>query len=486
MQINPIIKLDYPDPDVIRVDDTYYMVSTTMHFMPGCEILRSYDLINWEHAAYVYETLDNTPEQRLENGNIYGKGIWAACIRYHKGRFYVCFSANDTEKTYLYTAENINGTWEKSYIEGFYHDPSLLFDDDEKVYIAYGNKDIWLTELKKDLSGPLEGGLNKIIVSETDNKILSYEGAHIYKIKGRYYLFLIHSQKDRWFRTQACFTTETLDGEFKGGDVFCDDRGYFNQGVAQGGIVDTPRGDWYAILFQDMGAVGRIPVLVPVDWKNNYPVFGENGKSPEIIEYKCTPLVGSDDFKCSVLNHKWQFNHEPDKTAYYLSSEEGYYEIITKKLCTNLTQATNTITQRMMYPSCYAEVTVDAGNINVGDYAGICALQGCYATAAITRKEDGLYLTMKNKEAGDNCECEREAILTKDSKIRFKLEVNFQNMKDEATFFIKVGENYKKIGTTHKLHFKLDHFTGCRFGLFMYSMKTYGGKARFSEFNISI
>lgn len=44
---NPIIPLDYPDPDVIRVEDTYYMVTTTMHFMPGCEILRSYDLLHW-------------------------------------------------------------------------------------------------------------------------------------------------------------------------------------------------------------------------------------------------------------------------------------------------------------------------------------------------------------------------------------------------------------------------------------------------------
>lgn len=52
MTINPITRLDYPDPDVIRIEDTYYMVTTTMHFFPGCEILRSYDLVNWEHAAF--------------------------------------------------------------------------------------------------------------------------------------------------------------------------------------------------------------------------------------------------------------------------------------------------------------------------------------------------------------------------------------------------------------------------------------------------
>ena len=80
--VNPITKLDYPDVDVIRVENTYYMVSTTMHFMPGCEILRSYDLIHWEHATYVYDRLDGTSGQRLEeNENIYGKGMWAASLR---------------------------------------------------------------------------------------------------------------------------------------------------------------------------------------------------------------------------------------------------------------------------------------------------------------------------------------------------------------------------------------------------------------------
>ena len=119
--VNPITKLDYPDVDVIRVENTYYMVSTTMHFMPGCEILRSYDLIHWEHATYVYDRLDGTSGQRLEeNENIYGKGMWAASLRCHKGIFYVCFVANDTGKTYLFQSKDIYGPWKKQTIEGFY------------------------------------------------------------------------------------------------------------------------------------------------------------------------------------------------------------------------------------------------------------------------------------------------------------------------------------------------------------------------------
>ena len=134
-----LIPMDYPDPDVIRVDDTYYMVNTTMYFMPGCEILRSYDLANWEHVSYVYDTLDSTPAQRLCDGeSIYGQGMWAASLRYNKGTYYIVFVANDTKKTYLYTSSSIEGPWKKSNIEGFYHDCSLLFDDDGRVFLADG------------------------------------------------------------------------------------------------------------------------------------------------------------------------------------------------------------------------------------------------------------------------------------------------------------------------------------------------------------
>ena len=303
-EVNPITRLDYPDPDVIRVGDIYYMVSTTMHFMPGGEILRSYDLVNWEHAAFVYDRLDSTPGQRLEGGqNVYGKGMWAASLRYHKDKFYVCFVANDTGKTYLYTSGAIAGPWEKHQIEGFYHDCSLLFDGDD-AYIAYGGKDIYITQLNAGLTAPLAGGLHRLAVSDAGHPGLGYEGTHFYKINGKYYLFFIHSLRDRWMRTEACFVADTIDGTFSGGDVLVDDRGYCGQGVAQGGIVDTPGGDWYAVLFQDHGAVGRIPVLVPVTWEADYPVFGRDKCIPQQFEVPCprqehtyVPLVQSDDFR---------------------------------------------------------------------------------------------------------------------------------------------------------------------------------------------
>lgn len=537
-EVNPVTKLDYPDPDVIRVGEIYYMVSTTMHFMPGGEILRSYDLVNWEHAAFVFDRLDSTPSQCLEGAeNIYGKGMWAASLRYHNNRFYICFVANDTGRTYLYTSEFIAGPWEKHQIEGFYHDCSLLFDGDS-VYIAYGNKDIYITQLNDDLTAPLAGGLHRLAVSDAGHPGLGYEGTHFYKINGKYYLFFIHSLRDRWMRTEACFVSDSIDGVFSGGDVLVDDRGYCGQGVAQGGIVDTPDGAWYAVLFQDHGAVGRIPLLVPVTWEADYPVFGKDRRIPLQFEvpygradYRYEPLVQSDDFRresglseeeererygCYGLKSVWQFNHEPDLRLVRQDTERGILWMETGKVCQSLLQARNILTQRMLFPRCVGEVTVDAGALKVGDYAGICALQGCYGMAAVARREDGFYVVMRGRTAAEGAEegTEWEFVRISQSAVRLRLEADFAQMKDEARFFYydaechgddghnserggdsdsahcgEGGQNdiymdgaWKQIGKIQKLYFKLDHFTGCRFGLFVFATKETGGRAGFSGF----
>ena len=282
--VNPILKMDYPDPDVIRVNDTFYMVSTTMYFMPGCAILRSYDLAEWELAGYVYDKLDDTPAERLElEKTEYGGGMWAPSFRYHNGKFYIFFLSHSGNTNYLFTADRIEGPWKRSIVAGHYHDASLFFDDDDRAYLIYGNTEIRITELDEKLSGPKAGGLDRVLIKDERDVVLGYEGAHFYKIGKYYYLFVIDWPKGG-MRTQNCFRGESLDGEFTGGVVLEDSRDYCGQGVAQGGIVDTLGGKWYGVFFQDMGAVGRIPVLVPMQWKDDFPVFGEDGKVPNRLE----------------------------------------------------------------------------------------------------------------------------------------------------------------------------------------------------------
>lgn len=491
---NPILPSDYPDPDVIRVEDTYYMVSTTMHFMPGAVILRSYDLGHWETVSHIYTELADTPAYHLEDeSEAYGQGMWAPCIRFHKGAFYVVFSVNDIHKTLVYTSDKITGPWERKEMDGFYYDCSLLFDDDDKVYMVSGNRQIWLTQLKEDLSGPKVGGLHRMIFKDTDEIGLGYEGSHIYKIHGKYYVFNIH-----WplMRSQSCFVSDTLTGEFIGKDVLADDMDYLNQGVAQGGIVDTPEGKWYAVLFQDRGAVGRSPVLVPVHWKEDFPVFGEEGKVPLEVEVQSTrptytyqPLFdGFSNLSKQNLNTEW--NHIP-KLSCVRRDSEGLH-IQTDRVVSDVTHAINTLTRRLRDPYDTVRIKVDASMLKVGDYAGIVALQSCYRWIAICRKKDGYALEIGCREVETESYVPMEpaqkpaviktSIPFDNTTVTLQMDVNFDHQVDEVQFYYQDGNGeFTPLGDKMKLYFKLDHFTGCRAGLFVLSTKESGGKAVFQS-----
>lgn len=517
---NPITKTDYPDPDVIFAGGVFYMISTTMHFLPGGEILRSYDLINWEHCSYVFDRLDSTDAQRLKDGKyIYGKGMWAATLRYHEGTFYVVFVCNDTHKTYLYRANAVDGPWTKSEIEGFYHDCSLLFDEG-RTFLVYGNTDIWLTELDENLTGPKEGGLHRLIVSDKGNPNLGYEGSHIYKIFGRYYLFLIHSRRDMWRRTEACFSADSLEGEFTGGDVFDDDLGFRNSGIAQGGIVEGPEGVWHSIMFRDNGAVGRVPILVPVTWEKDeagktYPVFGENGKASAQLKeinlkpgYEYAPLMGSDDFdydpEVKFAEDKehygsfgfksfWQFNHEPDLNLVGIDKDEKRLWIKTDKTVENIFHAANTLTQRMEFPFDTAEITIDGSRLNDGDHAGLCAFQGNYLMVGICKEDGKLYAEVASYtndtgdiwKLGEGPEKRIRKTEITENTLRVSISAVFNDERgdvDAAYAGSYEGTDYREFPEEHKLSFRLDHFTGCRFGIYMFSKKVSGGMAFFSKY----
>ena len=467
---NPVIRSDFPDPDVIRVGDIYYMVSTTMHFFPGGIILKSRDLVNWEVESHIFDRLDSTPEQCLENGNIYGKGMWAASIRYHEGKFYVIFVANDTNKTYLYTSEDIKGPWTKKVIEGFYHDNSLLFDEN-KIYIVYGNREIYLRELDADFN--LKGEEKLLIRDGSEG--LGYEGAHIYKIKGRYYIFLIHWPKGH-MRTEVVFTSEKIEGPWTKISELEDDMGFFGMGVAQGGIVDTPDGRTYAMLFQDHGAVGRIPVLVEVEWDGIKPVF----KKPQAqldIEQKENKLF-SEDFSSDL----WEWNHEPetDKTK----REKDSLTLTTFRLSRDIEDAPNTLTQRTFDPQTTVEVTVNGKDLKDGDKAGLGALQGHWAEAALSRKDGRFSFSYTSKQEDGSIVSESREIDTDTLRIRARFD--FENMKDTVTFEYKTDNEWIEAGKVHQLRFRLDHFTGARTALFCYSTETTGGSAVFSDFKMKI
>ena len=218
---NPILHADVPDPSVIRVDDTYYMSSTTMHMNPGVPIMKSKDLVNWEIVNYVYDILADNSKLALRNGqDAYGNGSWASSLRYHDDYFYVAFSSQSTGHTYIYKTKDIeNGPWTRSVLP-FFHDMSLLFDDDGRVYLVHGGTNINITELTEDATAVKPGGLNRVIIRNAgkvagSDFIINAEGAHVHKIDGKYYIFLITWPQGSG-RTQIVYRSDRITGPYEG------------------------------------------------------------------------------------------------------------------------------------------------------------------------------------------------------------------------------------------------------------------------------
>ena len=321
---NPVIYSDVPDLDVIRVEDNYYMVSTTMHLSPGMPIMKSKDLVNWEIVNYCYDILDDSDELSLRNGKeAYGDGTWAASIKYHDGKFYVAAASQTTGKTYVFSTTDIeNGVWKKSVLDGYNHDLSLLFDDQDDgthIYMFTGSGSVHVRELQEDAEGNVtykDGGLDKTIIENAnygEGVNLAAEGAHAYKINDKYYIFMIQ-WPNGGKRQEICWRSDSLTGVWEcklmldtGIEV---DGQMDGAGVAQGGIVDTPDGDWYAPLFQDHGAVGRIPMLAKVTWEDDWPVFS-------IAPTMDMPVSGQDE-KSIVVSDEF---YNGEEKAPYLNSE---------------------------------------------------------------------------------------------------------------------------------------------------------------------
>ncbi|MEO7048985.1 MAG: glycoside hydrolase 43 family protein, partial [Ferruginibacter sp.] len=298
---NPIIYADVPDMSIVRVGKNYYSSSTTMHMAPGVPIMKSTDLVNWKLINYAYDTLANIDALNLVDGkSAYGRGSWASCIRYHNNTFYVSTFSSTSGKTYIYSTKNIEkGPWKRIAFEPSYHDHSLFFDDDGKVYLIYGVGKLTLLQLKEDLSGVKPGGINQVIIENAsapagNNINLKAEGSQLFKIKGKYYLFNITWPRGG-MRTVVIHRADKITGPWEG------KLGFQDLGVAQGGLIDMPDGTWYSYLFRDNGAVGRIPYLVPVKWEDGWPILGVDGKVSETLDLPANKslipgIVNSDDF----------------------------------------------------------------------------------------------------------------------------------------------------------------------------------------------
>lgn len=509
---NPMLWADVPDPDVIRVGDTFYLVSTTMHLMPGAPVMASKDLKNWQTVGYVFNRLTDSPRYDLQEGTVYGRGQWATSLKYHNGKFYALLAPNEEGAmgdTYIYSAEQAEGPWTQVSRMRHFHDCTLFFDDDDRVYVVYGTGE--MMELKKDLSDVIEGTYQKIFEREADETGL-LEGSRVIKHNGKYYLLMIsQAYGQERHRREVCYRADDIHGPYEKNVVLESDFGGFPY-VGQGTIVDTPEGDWYGIIFQDRGGVGRVLTLSPVRWIDGWPMIGdENGKVPETMRpYKTgqpkTEIVCSDDFAGEKLGLHWQWNHNPIDNAWSLSERPGFLRLKTNRVVQNLYLAPNTLTQRMEGPTCSAMVAIDYSHMKSGDRAGFAAFNN--ETGALVIKCDGKEFTLEMQESSVQLSNENKAITSfeekgiesislsklspKSKKVWLRIDGDFRantenrwGGRDAANFYYSLdGENWTKIGTADfKMRFDWRRFfMGSKYAIFNYATKKAGGYIDVDEF----
>ncbi len=528
---NPVINADAPDVSICKVQDTYYMISTTMHLMPGGPIMKSKDMINWEVISYVFDRIDDGPRYNLEDGaTVYGQGQWASSIRYYMGKFYVWFTANGAPgRGFIFSADKAEGPWTLVARPPHMHDGSLFFDEDGRVYIFCETNR--LVELKEDLSDVKPGGINmQIFERDDEERTALLEGSSVIKHNGKYYLCMISMKwgvNDR-VRREVCYRADKITGPYEK-KIILETPFEEYGGVGQGCLVGDDQSDlgWWALIFQDRGGIGRVPSLMPVTWIDGWPMCGEYAGeviNPQLAESKGdnptnNPLldkrsyripndlskkhpspkgyIGSDEFDQLPVDENggyharkglklyWQWNHNPIDEAWSLTERPGYLRLKTARVVDNLNVAPNTITQRMSGPQCTGSVKIDISKMKDGDICGFAAYNGDSGVLRIVKKGSKVYLQLTEEKAvfKQPRNVERvdveviEQVQLKAKEVYLKIHADFNQGRDMAAFSYSTdGQKWNTIGREIAMRFDyLRHFMGTKFAIFNYATKQLGG-----------
>jgi beta-xylosidase len=489
---NPVIAADFPDPDVILVDDTYYMVTTTMFIFPGVTVLESKDLVNWEYCSNAVPRFDFSPCYNLDGCARYGHGQWATSLKYNDGKFYLLFITLD-EGGFICSATKPEGPWQiKKLPKGFY-DPGLFFDDDGRIYVAHGYSEIHMTELDENFAPITKDSL--IIKGDIRRGL---EGTHVYKINGYYYLYCTYGGLDG---IQVAFRSKSIYGPYEEKVVISEKTHGPNFGIHQGALIKTQTGEWWTVLFVDSGPFGRFPSLQPVTWVEGWPIVGVDGhavvthKKPDVGgSYLVEVLPTSDEFDTKTLGMQWGWNHNPEPTKWSLTENPGYLRLETAKVVDSLPKARNTLTQRMFayYSDTLASIAtikMDFRSMKEGDVAGLAVFQDPYAYLGIKKANGQDYLIMVNNgKTIDSSAVEGSTIYLRASAIYGSGAAHYFDGKAApgtgiASFSYSLdNKSFVTARNELKMRFSLKIFTGNKFCLFNYATKTLGGYVDFDWF----
>lgn len=376
---NPILRGFNPDPSIIRVGEDYYIATSTFEWFPGVQIHHSRDLVHWHLLT---RPLDRVSQLDLRGvGASYG--VWAPCLTYDKGTFYLVYTVvtayycnmHDTHN-YIVTAQDIMGPWsEPTEVSGFGFDPSLFHDDDGRKYMVMMVTDHrvnrkftgrLIAQEYDPVAKKMVGDFHEVYQS----KDIFLEGPHLLKRNGWYYLFCAdtgtgegHGQT--MLRSRHVFGPYEMDKPDFGNRT--SEREAYSiltsrhvpahpiQKAGHADLVETPNGEWYMVHLcgrpleqrnpQDAPRfgncrrymLGRETAIQKVYWTedewlrlvNGTNVPDESLEGPNLPACPWPEEPERDDFDLPALRLAWQFLRVPlSEQDYSLTQRPGYLRLV--------------------------------------------------------------------------------------------------------------------------------------------------------------
>jgi xylan 1,4-beta-xylosidase len=350
---NPILSGCYPDPSICRVDEDYYLVTSTFEYFPGLPIFHSKDLIHWRQIGHV---LDRASQLDLDEVRPSG-GLYAPTIRQHNGTFYVINTLVDgkgRQGNFIVTATQPQGPWSEPYwlnADGI--DPSLFFDDDGRCWYVgthlneeghyKGHTEIFLQEL--DLESMQLAGEVTVLWDGAVKGVVWAEAPHIYKVNGWYYLMIAEAGTAH-HHAVTIVRSKGITGPYetyRGNPILTHRHlglDYPIVGTGHADLVETQNGEWWAVLLamRPYGGyyynLGRETFLVPVRWEDEFPIFSPGTgrvefeySVPDLPEHVWESTPARDDFNDAALAYHWNFLRTPRDDFYSLTERPGFLRL---------------------------------------------------------------------------------------------------------------------------------------------------------------
>lgn len=429
---NPILPGFHPDPSIVKVGPDFYLVTSTFGWFPGLPVFHSRDLVNW---TLVGHAIDRPGMVDFTGQGVVTDALYAPAITFHDGRFYIFNTCVRCGGNFYVTATDPAGPWSDPVwldFEGI--DPSLFVDDDGKGWLVNnglpvgepryeGHRAIWIQEF--DLaSGKLVGPREALVDGgvHPEDKPIWAEGPHIYKVDGWYYLMPAEGGTAER-HSQTIYRSRSVTGPYEPGPVnpiltqrdLPPDRPDRVEATGHADLVRLDDGSWWGVFlatrpFEDqLTLLGRETWLLPVQWRDGWPLFLEPGEAvPMVVEKPNLPASEAVDrsrwtegFDGPALPGEWlRMRNPPDVQRF--AFDRGDLLLVAGADAASSRGQPSFLGRRLRHPSAEYTARFAFAPEEAGDFAGLLAFmaENNFLAAGIEMSGDGARQVVVRRRSG--------------------------------------------------------------------------------------